>query len=295
MSGEHGADDDPKERGRPALLLFFLSSWIILFFGWPVAPGGAAENLPTRGVALLSSLQGVPYYTCRLVAALPHDPGAFTQGLAFHQGVFYESTGLWGSSSLRRVEVETGKILKIIQAPRQYFAEGVAILKDRVYQLTWRSRKCFIYDLESFRKIGEVGYTGEGWGATHDGELLIMSDGTDRLKFIEPRTFRVKRILGVHHRGRPLKMLNELEYIQGEIFANVFGADVIVRLDPRSGEILGVIDISALWSHLDKTRRIDVANGIAWDGDAERLWVTGKLWPKIFEIRLTPAGRTPIQ
>ncbi len=294
MDGHHCTDAHPIHRTPSARSIFILASWIFLFFSSPgAADAGGAEPLRTRGVELLTSLQGVAIHECDPAAVLSHDPGSFTQGLAYHGGVFYESTGLWGSSSLRQVEVNSGKALKRRDVPRQYFAEGLTVFKGKIYQLTWKSRKCFIYDPDSFQKIGEAGYTGEGWGLTHDGEFLIMSDGTDRLRFIEPKTFRTTRIISAHHRGKPLKMLNELEYVRGEILANIWGADVIARLDPRTGEVLGLIDISSLYDHLDAARRIDVANGIAWDKDSDRLWVTGKLWPKIFQIRLIPAGRVP--
>ena len=233
-----------------------------------------------------SQAQGVSIYTYEVVNTFPHDPEAFTQGLIYHEGVLYESTGLYGASALRRVELQTGRVLQQVAVPREYFAEGLTLFQGRLFQLTWQAQKGFIYDQQSFRQAGEFSYTGEGWGLTHDGESLIMSDGSHQIRFLDPATFQVRRTISVNDQGRPIQRLNELEYIRGEIYANIWQTDRIVRIDPASGRILGWIDLAGLLSSQDRRREVDVLNGIAYDEANDRLFVTGKLWPKLFEIRL---------
>lgn len=233
-----------------------------------------------------SQTGGVPVYTYEVVNTFPHDPEAYTQGLVYYEGVLYESTGQYGASSLRRVELQTGRVLQRVAVPREYFAEGLALFQGRLFQLTWQAQKGFIYDLQSFRQTGEFRYTGEGWGLTHDGESLIMSDGSQQIRFLDPATFQVRRIISVNDQGRPIQRLNELEYIRGEIYANIWQTDRIVRIDPATGRILGWIDLTGLLPAQDRRREVDVLNGIAYDEANDRLFVTGKLWPKLFEIRL---------
>jgi glutamine cyclotransferase len=225
-------------------------------------------------------------YSYEVVSTWPHDHQAFTQGLVFQDGQFLESTGLNGQSSLRRVDLKTGMVIKQIEVPAQYFAEGLAVLKGKVYQLTWQNHKGFVYDLKTFRLESEFAYDGEGWGLTTDGQNLILSDGTSRIRFLDPLNFAVKRTINVTHRTWPVERLNELEYIKGEIFANVWGTDDIARIDPATGVITGVIDLTGLLAVQDRTPETDVLNGIAYDPNGDRLFVTGKRWPKIFEVRL---------
>jgi glutamine cyclotransferase len=229
----------------------------------------------------------VPVYTYEVVNTWPHDTSAFTQGLVFYQGVFYESAGRYGSSSLRRVEPVTGKVAKKVSLGSQYFAEGMTILKEKIYQLTWMEHKGFIYDLKNLRLEGEFAFDGEGWGLADDEQSLIMSDGTNRIRFIDPSTFKVSRSIMVCEHGAPLMELNELEFVKGEIFANLWKSDRIARIDPQNGHITGWIDLTNL---LPPEQRVnpeeDVLNGIAYDEKDDRLFVTGKRWPKIFEIRL---------
>ncbi|HEY8461852.1 MAG TPA: glutaminyl-peptide cyclotransferase [Blastocatellia bacterium] len=227
-----------------------------------------------------------PIYGYEVVKVYPHDAGAFTQGLVFHQGLLYESTGMNGSSSLRRVELETGKVLKKVDVPAQFFAEGLALLNGRLYQLTWQTQRGFVYELESFKKIREFGYVGEGWGLTHDARSLIMSDGSSRIRFMDPDTFEVQRVITVQDGGRDITQLNELEYVKGEIYANIWMQDRIARIDPKNGKVNAWIDMSGL---LPPEKRPDpgaVLNGIAYDEASDRLFVTGKYWPKLFEIKL---------
>lgn len=237
--------------------------------------------------ANVAAAQNPPVYTYEVVNIWPHDTRAFTQGLVFHQGWFYESTGHYGQSTLRKVEPRTGKVSKKVEISSQYFAEGMTILQGRVYQLTWTERKGFIYDLKNLRHEGEFGFEGEGWGLTNDGQSLIMSDGTHQIRFLDPQTFKQTRAISVCENGSPLMEINELEYIKGEIYANLWKSNRIVRIDPQTGRILGWIDLTGLLApeeriHPDE----DVLNGIAYDEKDDRLFVTGKRWPKIFEIRL---------
>jgi glutamine cyclotransferase len=225
-------------------------------------------------------------YGYEVVAAWPHDRGAFTQGLVFRDGNFLESTGLNGQSSLREEDVRTGRILKRVEVPPQFFAEGLAVLGDRAFQLTWQSQKGFVYDVDTFRLEREFAYEGEGWGLTTDGRALILSDGTSQIRYLDPATFRVLRTIEVTDAGKPVRRLNELEWVKGEIFANVWQTDEIVRIDPTTGSVRGVVDFSGLLAPQDRERETDVLNGIAYDAASDRLFITGKRWPKIFEVRL---------
>ncbi|MFT3782355.1 MAG: glutaminyl-peptide cyclotransferase [Nibricoccus sp.] len=225
-------------------------------------------------------------YTYEVVSTWPHDRNAFTQGLLFQDGSLLESTGLNGASSLREVNIETGKPLKMVTLSPVYFAEGLAVLGERAYQLTWQNQRCFVYNAHTFQALGEFKYDGEGWGLTTDGQVLIMSDGTSRLRFLDPQTFLVVRTVDVTLEGIPQAQLNELEYINGEIFANVWQTDQVVRIDPQTGVVRGVIDFSGLLSLAERTADVDVLNGIAYDSASRRLFVTGKRWPTLFEVRL---------
>jgi glutaminyl-peptide cyclotransferase len=228
----------------------------------------------------------VPIYGFEVTAIRPHDVGAYTQGLEYYRGSLYESTGGHGTSSLRQVELESGRVVRKIDVPREYFAEGLTIFRGKIYQLTWHAHKGFIYDLESFQKLGEFTYEGEGWGLTHDSRSLIMSDGTNRIRFLDPVNLSVERSIEVYEAGKPLMKINELEYIKGELYANVWQTDWILRLDARTGKVLGRIDLKGLLASADRTGTTDVLNGIAYDDERDRLFVTGKLWPKLFQIRL---------
>jgi glutaminyl-peptide cyclotransferase len=228
----------------------------------------------------------VPTYAYEVVKAYPHDNKAFTQGLVFYQGVLYESTGLNGSSSLRRVELETGKVLRKIDVPTVFFAEGLSLFNGRLYQLTWQTQLGFVYDLDSFNKLREFDYAGEGWGLTHDARYLIMSDGSSRIRFIDPDTFEVQRMITVQDGRRSVTQLNELEYVKGEIYANIWMQDRIARIDPQSGKVNAWVDMSGLRPAESRSDSSAVLNGIAYDEASDRLFVTGKLWPKLFEIKL---------
>jgi glutamine cyclotransferase len=228
----------------------------------------------------------VPIYGYEVVHAWPHDPGAYTQGLVFYDGKLLESTGQVGHSSLRRVEIETGKLLQKVDVDAPYFAEGITLLKGKIYQLTWQHQVGFIYDAWTFEKIGEFHYQGEGWGLANDGQSLILSDGSNHIRFLDPDNFEVRKTIAVVDSGAPVNELNELEYVQGEIYANIWHADRIARIDPRTGAVVGWIELTGLLARGEVSDEEAVLNGIAYDETNGRLFVTGKLWPKLFEIRL---------
>jgi glutamine cyclotransferase len=208
--------------------------------------------------------------------------------LVFENGVLYEGTGLYEHSTLRRVELETGDILQIRELSDRFFGEGITIYGDRIIQLTWRSHIGFVYDKNSFELLQEFNYSTEGWGITYDGEHLIMSDGTSTLHFLDPQTFEETGQVEVFDNDGPVTRLNELEYVQGEVYANVWQTDRIARIAPETGRVVGWIDLEGLLSAEDHSEPVDVLNGIAYDADNDRLFVTGKLWPKLFEIELIP-------
>ena len=243
-----------------------------------------APSVPVSPAAQLTA--AVVRYSYEVVATWPHDRRAFTQGLVFRHGNLLESTGLNGQSTLREADMKTGAILKQVEVPAQFFAEGLAVLGDRAYQLTWQNHKGFVYDVDTFRLEREFAYEGEGWGLTTDGRVLILSDGTSQIRFLDPATFQVRRTIKVVADGKPISRLNELEWINGEIFANVWQTDEVVRIDPATGVVRGTIDFSGLLAPQDRGPETDVLNGIAYDAESDRLFITGKRWPKIFEVRL---------
>src|SRR6266849_5287250 len=228
----------------------------------------------------------VPIYGYEVVHIWPHDPCAYTQGLVFHDGKLLESTGQVGHSSLRRVEIETGKVLQKVDVDAPYFAEGITLLKGKIYQLTWQHGAGYIYDAWTFQKLGEFHFQGEGWGLANDGQSLILSDGSNRIRFLDPDNFQVRKRIAVVDGGARVNQLNELEYVQGEIYANVWHADRIARIDPRTGGVVGWIELTGLLARGEVSDEEAVLNGIAYDETNGRLFVTGNLWPKLFEIRL---------
>jgi glutamine cyclotransferase len=221
----------------------------------------------------------------KLVHTYPHDPHAFTQGLEYYRGYLYESTGISGQSTLRKVVLETGKVIQKVSLPPEYFGEGLTIFHGKIYQLTWLSKKGFIYDLRTFRQIGEFPYDTEGWGLTHDDKSLIMSDGTNKIRYIDPVSFAVTRTIELYAEGQGVVNLNELEYVKGEILANIWHSTRIARVDPRSGQVVAWIDLSSIVAK-EPHREEEVLNGIAYDKSAARLFVTGKNWSKLYEIKV---------
>ena len=231
----------------------------------------------------------LPY---RVIRSYPHDRQAFTQGLVYEGGFFYEGTGLHGRSSLRKVDPASGRILKEVRLDQSHFGEGITIFGNRIVQLTWLSRRGFVYDKTSFRLLDTFPYPWEGWGVTHNGERLIMSNGTNALHFLDPQNFREVATLGVHDERGPVTGLNELEYVRGVIYANVWPTDRIAVIHPRTGRVEAWIDLKGLLGKVD-VQGADVLNGIAYDARGDRLFVTGKLWPKVFEIQSPVRTRLP--
>ena len=232
------------------------------------------------------NINAIPVYTYQVKNTYPHDQSAFTEGLVIEDGVLYEGTGLYGYSNLRRVELETGKVLQIRELPSRYFGEGIAIYKNKIIQLTWKSNLGFVYDKSNFELLQEFNYPTEGWGITYDGNFLIMSDGTSTLHFLDPETFEEISRIEVYENDIPVTKINELEYVQGEIFANIWLTERIARINPLTGQVTGWIDLKGILSPEDCSEKVDVLNGIAYDAENNRLLVTGKYWPKLFEIEL---------
>jgi glutaminyl-peptide cyclotransferase len=228
----------------------------------------------------------VQRYGYQIVNMWPHDANAFTQGLVFVDGKLLESTGQQGSSSLRSVDLQTGKVLKKVDVPTPYFAEGIAVLNNKIYQLTWQHERGFIYDAQTFEKIGEFTYSGEGWGLATDGQSLLLSDGSNRIRFIAPDSFQVTKTIAVLDGKIPVKQLNELEYVNGEIYANIWHKDRIAVIDPESGRVKAWIELGGLMPPGDVSDPEAVLNGIAFDQASNRLFVTGKLWPRLYEIKI---------
>ena len=256
--------------------------------------GAKPATAPTTHTPTASTAGGLPkgtkaftYYTTEIVNRYPHDSRAFTQGLIFETAdTLLESTGMNGQSSLRRVDLKTGRVLQKTDLAARYFGEGLTRLNGKLYQLTWKDHKGFIYDAQSLQQTGEFPYSGEGWGLTTDGNSLILSDGSNVLRFLDPDTFALTRTIRASHQGKPVDRLNELEYIDGEIYANIWGADLIARIDPATGLSTGVIDCTNLYPAAQRSTPEQVLNGIAWHPETKRLLITGKWWPEIFEIRL---------
>ncbi len=248
------------------------------------------ENVPVGTAPAVIPRQ----LTFEVVHAYPHDPEAFTQGLLWHDGFLYESTGLNGQSSLRKVVLETGEVVQRRKVGSQYFAEGLACDGGRLVQLTWQSQHGFVYDLASFEPGQGFDYLGEGWGLTADNRRFIMSDGTAKLRFLDPATFAPAGSVTVTDQGHPVSRLNELEYIDGLVYANIWRTDRIAQIDPATGAVVAWIDLEGLLTAADRgDSSPDVLNGIAWDGSGKRLFVTGKRWPKLYEIRLVETTAAP--
>jgi len=235
----------------------------------------------------------VPTYSYRVENVFPHDRRAFTQGLLFRDGHLYESTGNFGQSTIRQVRIEDGRVIRSVSLPNDIFGEGLADWGDELISITWRHGVGYRWDRETFRRTAEFQYPGEGWGLTDDGTRLIMSDGTPEIRFLDPATFRELGRITVTADGQPVRNLNELEWVKGEIFANIWLTNHIARIDPATGEVKGWIDLSRLVDTVDRRSGDDVLNGIAYDEAGDRLFVTGKNWPSLFQIRIEPPAGQP--
>lgn len=258
------------------VVAFLLSVWP------PFLPGQSSGPIQAKHPA---------EYSFSVVRAFPHDANAFTQGLAYHDGFLYESTGLDGRSSLRKVRLEDGEVIQHTNLSAEFFGEGITIVKGKVFQLTWKSEVGFVYDLGDFRLLRRFSYTGEGWGLGTNGREVFMSNGTSEIRVLDVRTLQERRRLRVHDGSSPVDQLNELEMVEGEIFANIWHSDRIARISPATGNVAGWIDLSGLLSPIYRRDSEAVLNGIAYDPVRKRLFVTGKLWPKVFEIRIVPKLR----
>ncbi len=270
-------------RSRPLLLLSaaaLCAAGGLLVTLWPSGAARTAVSTPS------TAAQAAVRYSFTVLNSYPHDPEAFTQGLVYRKGVLFESTGLNGRSSLRRVQPETGEVLNRVDVSREHFAEGLTDWDGALIQLTWQSHLGFVYDMDTFEQRSTFSYPGEGWGLTQDGHRLILSDGTNTLRFLDPQTFAETGRLAVTERGYAVNNLNELEMVNGELFANIWQTDDVVVIDPVTGHVTARIDFGSLRAKLNTTRPIDVLNGLAWDSDGARLFVTGKLWPRMFAVRI---------
>ncbi|HEY3581870.1 MAG TPA: glutaminyl-peptide cyclotransferase [Pyrinomonadaceae bacterium] len=279
---------------KPRLLLIFALSLASLQCNAGANSGSTnAGNTAGNGNSAGNTAAAPVKYGYEIVHIYPHDPGAFTQGLVFINGKLYEGTGEAGRSSLREVDLQTGHVLKKVDVPEPYFGEGIALLNNKIYQLTWQHQVGFIYNADTFEQVGKFNYSGEGWGLTTDGHSLILSDGTNRIRFLDPDSFHVTKTIAVVDGNLPVNELNELEYVNGEIYANIWHDNRIVTIDPQTGRITGWIDLTGLLPPGDVTDEEAVLNGIAYDQTGNRLFVTGKLWPRLFEIKLKPGVKAP--
>lgn len=237
-------------------------------------------------LALPAAAQTIPIEPAKVIATFPHDTGAFTEGLLWHDGALYEATGESGRSSIRKVDLRTGKVLQKVVIPAPTFGEGIVVWKDQILSLTWKQHVGWRWDLKTFRKLGEFHYPGEGWSLTSDGTHILMSDGSDAIRVLDPTTMAELRRITVTADGKPLDNINEMEWVDGEILANIWMTNVIARIDPKTGHVTGWIDLSALTAKVDPKDSNAVPNGIAWDARGQRLFVTGKDWPTLFQIAL---------
>ncbi|CAA9401231.1 MAG: Glutamine cyclotransferase [uncultured Pyrinomonadaceae bacterium] len=261
----------------------------------PNVNNNSAANANKTVAAPAPAADKIPVYTYEIVNTFKHDPKAFTQGLVYENGFLYESTGQTGESTLRKVELESGKVLQKHDVDDDIFAEGMTILNGKIYQITWQDGVCFVYDLKNFKLLEELKYNGEGWGLTNDGTNLIMSDGTHIIKFLDPQTLKTVRALPVFQEtGKPLFKINELEYVKGEIWANIWHSEEIgkpnhiARIDPNSGKLLGWINLQGISPDDVARDEENTLNGIAYDAGGDRIFVTGKNWKNLFEIKIKP-------
>ena len=265
---------------------YVICCFAIIIFGYGCSRSTSDAN-GTPSIQLSAAENESLVYGFEIVEKYEHDPEAFTQGLVYFDGYLYEGTGLYGSSSLRKIDIPTGKVIKRYNLPSRYFGEGITIFNNRLLQLTWQKGLMFAYDIDSFKSVGQYSYDTEGWGITNDGSHLIVSDGTDILFFRDAFSFEEIRRLRVLDGDKVVKNLNELEFIEGEIWANVWQTDRIARINPETGIVNGWINLTGLLSDEDRNgRRVDVLNGIAFDESSKRIFVTGKWWPVLYEIKI---------
>ena len=277
-------------RGLPLTQWPLCTSSAALFatmFGASVLVGCGREAPAAEAGTMASATPArTPTYVASVVQSWPHDPDAFTQGLVWDNGRLFEGTGQVGKSSIREVELTTGRVIRKRDVPDPYFGEGIVLLGDKLYELTWRSGVAFVYDVKTFEPITQFKYDGEGWGLATDGTSIIMSDGSAVLRWRDAKTFAEQKTITVTDHGTPVSQLNELEWVKGEIWANVWQSDQVARIDPKTGNVTGWIDLTGILPAMDRRGAEDVLNGIAYDPKGDRLFVTGKLWSRLFEITL---------
>ena len=267
-------------RGTASDPIAIVAALIVLASTAALTAQRAAQRAP-------ASAASAPVSSYRIVKIYPHDRAAFTEGLFFQEGVLWESTGQNGSSWIRKVRLENGEVLQQTPLEPQYFGEGIVAWKKSLIQLTYKTEIGFVYDFTTMKRLRSFNYTGEGWALTHDGTRIIMSDGSSSLRFLDPETLKETGRLPVKDAGKPVLELNELEFVKGEILANVWKTERIARISPKTGQVIGWVDLAGLLDPRDAAG-VDVMNGIAYDAAGDRLFVTGKLWPKLFEIRIVP-------
>lgn len=251
--------------------------------------GLGVAMVAVMGIGLAMAMAGpkkTPVYGHKVVKSYPHDQYAFCQGLVVEGDTLYEGTGREGQSTLRVVDLKTGQVQKSIKLPDVVFGEGITVFEGQIYQLTWKNNIAYVYDKDTFQYKTKIRYSGEGWGLTHDGTHLIMSDGSSSLRFVNPKTFKTVKKLRVRENGRNVEDLNELEYVDGKIYANVWYKDLIAQISPKTGDVEAWIDLRGIISDQDRGNREHVLNGIAYDPQSKRLFVTGKNWPYLYEIQI---------
>ncbi|MCP4661424.1 MAG: glutaminyl-peptide cyclotransferase [bacterium] len=279
----------PRRRGKIVLAPSRLQSALVVL-AWLVCQVHASAEPPPGNDGTASSGDAtVERLAVKVLAEYPHDPRAFTQGLVWHDGVFYESTGNWGVSTIRRVDPATGEVLASRPIDPGLFGEGLAVIGNQLIQVTWKAGLALVYDAGNLLLIDQLAFQGEGWGLAYDGKRLVMSDGSSWLSFRDPADLKVLSKIEVKLAGEPLRHLNELEHVGDALYANVWGEDRIVRIDPRSGAVTALIEASGLLS-LSERRRVGVLNGIAYDPESKSFWITGKYWPKMFQVIFVPAA-----
>jgi len=275
-----------RSRTASAVILFGTVAFVSTAGAFGACGGDRGAASAASGDTSGTVAARTPTYSFDVVQSYPHDPGAFTQGLVWHDDRLFESTGQVGQSDIREVELTSGRVIRKHELEAPHFGEGIALLGDKLFEITWTTGKAFVYDWKTFTRTGQFTYEGEGWGLTTDGTAIIMSNGTSSLAWRDPATFAVQKTITVSDHGTPVSQLNELEWVKGEIWANIWQSEQIARIDPATGNVIGWIDLAGILPSIDRTGKEDVMNGIAYDAARDRLFVTGKLWSKLYEIKL---------
>lgn len=275
---------------QKSIMKYFLAICLLCLVACSGQKQNEMSNIPKYQEAQQTSNNNSNTYKAEILETFNHNPDYFTQGFEIHNGFIYEGTGLNGKSSLLKWDFKTGEVVKSVKLDDKYFGEGITVFKDKIFQITWTSGVCFVYDAKTFKKLKSFDYTGEGWGLTNDDKNLIMSDGTNMIKFLNPDNFSIVKTIAVTDNGAPINNLNELEYIDGEIWANIWMQSKIVVINPETGNITKWIDLSELMSTLEAGEKADVLNGIAYDKQSKKIYLTGKNWKNVFSVKLVKAS-----